>query len=99
MRQLLKSSEIYRARGYCSMVSESELELVRVKAAARARAVRLGDSVAGADPMVAEIERDYTRWLARYYSRAVSKPMAFFHHELWQWTWQIELDKPHPEYD
>jgi hypothetical protein len=61
--------------------------------------VRIADSSSLLDPLLAEIERDYTSWLTRYYSRAVRKPMAFFHHELWRWTWQIELDKPHPEYD
>jgi hypothetical protein len=45
------------------------------------------------------IERDYNRWLTLYYPRAVSKPMGFFHKELWSWVWQIELDTPHPEYD
>jgi hypothetical protein len=81
------------------MLDESKLEQVRRKAAARARAVRVGDLSGLTDPVVAEIERDYTRWLTRYYPKAVSKPMAFYHRELWQWVWQIELDKPHPEYD
>jgi hypothetical protein len=76
------------------------LEVVRARAAARARAVRLGDaSSLGRDPLTAEIEKDYTRWLQLYYPRAVSKPMAFYHHELWQWTWLIELDQSHAEYD
>jgi hypothetical protein len=82
------------------MANESQLDIVRARAAARARAVRLDDqSAASRDPLVAEIEGDYTKWLQRYYPRAVSKPMAPYHHELWQWLWPIELDKPHPESD
>jgi len=65
------------------MVDDSQLELVRARAAARARAVRLDEeSIAYRDPLAAEIERDYTRWLTHYYPRAVSKPMAFYHREL-----------------
>jgi hypothetical protein len=82
------------------MANESQLELVRARAAARARAVRLDDlSAASRDPLVAEIEGDYTRWLQLYYPKAVSKPMAFYHHELWQWLWPIKIDEPHPERD
>jgi hypothetical protein len=51
------------------------------------------------NPLLVEIEKDYTRWLTKYYPRAVSKPMAFYHRELWDWVWGIELDKAHPEYD
>src|ERR1051325_7446600 len=52
-----------------------------------------------ANPFLAASEKDYTKWLAYYYPNAVSKPMAVYHEELWGWTWQIELDKPHLEYD
>ena len=52
-----------------------------------------------ANPLRAEIERDYTKWLTLYYPKAVSKPMSVYHRELWAWAWQIELNQPHPEYD
>jgi hypothetical protein len=81
------------------MPDESLLELVRARAAARARTVRLDFSDQQRDPLLNEIERDYIQWLTRYYPKAVSKPMAFYHRELWDWTWQIELDQPHPEGD
>lgn len=41
----------------------------------------------------------YEAWLRRYYPKAVSKPMAYFHREFWEWLWKLELDKPHPDYD
>ena len=81
------------------MVNESQLDIIRVQAAARARAVRLGDEEYIRNPLTDEIEKDYTRWLTLYYPKAVSKPMAFYHRELWEWVWQIEQDLPHPEYD
>ena len=46
-----------------------------------------------------ETEKDYLAWLTRYYPKAISKPMAFYHRELWDWIWQIELGQPHPECD
>lgn len=46
-----------------------------------------------------EVEKDYLDWLTRYYPKAISKPMAFYHRELWDWVWQIELDQPQPEGD
>jgi len=61
--------------------------------------VRLDDREQQRDPILDEIERDYITWLTRYYPRAVSKTMAFYHRELWDWVWQIELDQLHPEYD
>ena len=75
------------------------IEVIRARAAARARAVRLDDREQQRDPLLDEIERDYIQWLTRYYPKAVSKPMAFYHRELWDWIWQIELDKPHPTKD
>lgn len=81
------------------MVNETELDAVRARAAARARSVRLGDESFLKDPHLADVERDYILWLTRYYPKAVSKPMAVFHRELWNWVWLIEQDKPHPEYD
>jgi hypothetical protein len=47
----------------------------------------------------AERERDYTAWLRCYYPQAVTKEMAYYHREFWEWLWQIELGKPHPRYD
>lgn len=47
----------------------------------------------------AELEADYTDWLTRYYPKAVSRPMASYHREFWDWLWKLECDKPHPEYD
>jgi hypothetical protein len=51
------------------------------------------------NPFLAEIEKDYTHWLTKYYPRAISKPMSFYHRELWDWVWLLEQDQPHSEYD
>lgn len=50
-------------------------------------------------PEQRNLETDYTAWLRNYYPRAVSRPMGYFHREFWSWLWQLEADKPHPEYD
>src|SRR5262245_38827312 len=56
-----------------------------------------GLSLAG--PSRDALERDYAAWLKHYYPPAVSRPMAFYHREFWDWLWQIECGLPHPEYD
>lgn len=45
------------------------------------------------------LEADYTAWLRTYYPKAVSRPMASYHHEFWRWLWLLERDKRHPEHD
>lgn len=67
-----------------------------VKASVRAK-LNAGLKLAG--PSRNSLEADYTAWLTHYYPKAVSKPMAFYHREFWDWLWELELDKPHPEFD
>jgi hypothetical protein len=64
------------------------LEMVRARAAARSRAVRVSDGVS-ADRSV--IETDYMTWLKAIFPEQMSgyRELAPFHHELLAHAWEI----------
>jgi hypothetical protein len=72
------------------------LEVVRARAAARARAVRIGGTVENSR---AEIETDYMTWLSAIFPEQMSgyRQLAPFHHELLTHAWAIRRGiRPRP---
>lgn len=86
MKRLSKSSETCQERERYSMAES--LEVVRARAAARARAVRIGGAVENSR---AEIETDYMTWLNAIFPEQMDgyRELAPFHHELLTHAWAI----------